>query len=57
MRAATSIEFRNDVYVPLGSMFMLVERGQFWVVAGCSGEGIERATTIYSHEIEISSGG
>jgi len=54
MRAAASIEYRNGVYVPLAAISMPVGTGQYWVVAGCSGNaGTEEAVTIYFYSLQL----
>lgn len=54
MRAAASIEYRNGVYVPLAAISMPVGTGQYWVVAGCSGNAVtEEAVTIYFYSLQL----
>ncbi|MDE0100929.1 MAG: hypothetical protein OXN89_00980, partial [Bryobacterales bacterium] len=54
MLAAASIEYRNNVYMPLASITMPVRKGQYWVVAACSGHGAtEEAVAIYFSELQL----
>jgi len=57
LRAGTSIEYRNGTYVPVGSLFMPVEKERFWLVEKCSGKdnsAVRNATTIHFSELEVS---
>lgn len=48
MQGTASIEYRNNTYIPLASMSMPVGKGQYWIVASCSGTAAtEAATTVY----------
>ena len=52
IQGTASIEYRNDTYIPLASMSMPVGKGQYWVVASCSGTAVtEVSTRLYFREL------